>query len=286
MGSKYDTPHDQFVIAYLPHPDKTEAVVSHALPLAQMLHKGLILLYINDPRYGGPTKEEAQHLLADEVERIRPQHPDTNYIALAGNSREVISALPTLLYGVVVVAESNNESPRRSPTHPKEVLRLFAESKIAYLVVQQRYEKKDFMSDVTLTIDYRRESKEKLIWASYMARFNHSHLHILSQQYKDEGLHKAWHDNIRFMEKMFASLGISDYTIENYAGRGPFAETGAIEDACRKKYDMHICTTTDMHDRDTLELLIGTAEQRVIRNPWKYPILFLNPRDDLYVLCD
>ncbi len=289
MGSKYDTPHDQFIIAYLPNPERSEVVMSHALPLAQMLNKGLILLYIEDPRYGGMTCAEASELLKAEVQRIKPQHNDTNYAALRGKTKEIIAALPMLLYGVVVVAESQNNAPRRNATHPREVLHNFAESKIAYLVAQKELQSKSakgYMPNVALSIDYSRESKEKLIWASYFARFGKSQLHILSHAYRDERLNKLWSDNIRFMQKIFSSLAITNYLQEKYISHGVFTEPCALEHAANKGYDMLISVTTDMRDRDTLELIIGTAEQRTIRNKQQLPILFLNPRDDLFVLCD
>lgn len=289
MGSKYDTPHDQFVVAYIPNPDRCETVVSHAVPLAQMLGKGLILLFIEDKRYGGMSREEAARILEGEVLRIKPLHGDTNFAALRGSTRDIITALPMLLYGVVVVAESRSDAERRSPQHPREVLHNFAESKIAYLVAQQKYEPssaKGYMSDVALSIDYSRESKEKLIWASYFARFGKSQLHILSHAYRDERLHRLWSDNIRFMQKIFSSLAISAYSQDEYVAHGVFTEPCALDHAAAHGYNLLISTTTDMRDRDTLELIIGTAEQRTIRNKHKLPILFLNPRDDLFVLCD
>ncbi|MBR1793017.1 MAG: hypothetical protein IJ764_05195 [Bacteroidales bacterium] len=286
MGSKYNTPHDQFVIAYLAHPDKADTIISHALPLAQMLRKGLILLYVEDPRYGGLSTSEAEPLLSAHAKRLREQHADTNFCALRGDTKEIITALPMMLYGVVVVAEADTHAPRRTPTHPKQVLRNFAESKIAYLTVQQPRLPEQHFANVALTIDYRRESKEKLIWASYFARFNNSQLHILSQTYRDEGLHNMWRDNIRFMEKIFSSLGITSFSRHQYTSKGPFAEPHAAEYAAEQGYELLISTTTDIRDRDNLELIIGTAEQRVVRNPGRLPILFLNPRDDLFVLCD
>ena len=47
-----------------------------------------------------------------------------------------------------------------------------------------------------------------------------------------------------------------------------------------------ITLTTDLRKRDILEWFIGTQEQRIVRNSLLMPILFLNPRDDFYVLCD
>jgi len=39
-------------------------------------------------------------------------------------------------------------------------------------------------------------------------------------------------------------------------------------------------------EKDGLEFFVGVQEQRTIVNRERIPILFLNPREDLYVLCD
>ena len=43
--------------------------------------------------------------------------------------------------------------------------------------------------------------------------------------------------------------------------------------------------TTDKRDRDLGDLIAGPTERRLLQKS-TIPILFLNQRDDLYVLCD
>ena len=286
MGSKYDQPHDQFVIAYLPYPDRSNVVVSHALSLAQMLRKGLILLYIEDQRYKGMSVAEATPILERLKENLHQQHADTQYVAMRGKTRDIINALPQLLYGVVAVAECDKKSTWHTPTHPREVLRLFSESKIAYLTAQSEIDGSYTKSDIAYSIDYRRESKEKLIWASYFARFGSNNLHVIYQDYHDERLFQKWNDNMRFMDKIFNSLAIKDYRRHTYTPHGLFPETAVAEQAAHEGCRLLISTTTEGFDRDIIEWIVGTAEQRVIVNRDKIPVLFINPRDDLFVLCD
>ncbi|MBQ7279311.1 MAG: hypothetical protein IJR13_01120 [Bacteroidales bacterium] len=286
MGSKYDKPHDQFVIAYLPYPDKSETVISHALPLAQMLQKGLILLYIEDKRYKGMSKEDATPIMEHLKEQIRQQHADTQYAVMRGDTHDIISALPQVLYGVVAVAQCDKGATRHTPTNPHEVLRLFNESKIAYLTAQEVNSHGYRHNDIAYSIDYRRESKEKLIWASYFARFGNNQLHVICQDYHDERLHQKWSDNMRFMDKIFDSLAIKGYQRHIYKPHGLFAETAVAERAAQEKCHLLISTTTEGYDRDIIEWFAGTAEQRVIANKDHLPVLFINPRDDLFVLCD
>ena len=274
---------DQFVIAYLADLSMTNEVVSHACFLARMLNKGLILLYVEDSHHHNPTVAQATPTLL----QIEAAHPDVHpaHVAMKGNTREVIDALPTMLNGVIAVAGVNSAARRGSPTHPLQVLHLFGGCKIAYLTVQSLLTDRTVYSHVGYGIDFRKESKEKLIWASYFSRFNHSRLTMLHFNYTDEGLHTKWHNNVRFMNKFFNGLGVT-YNQQSVSGHALFPETLVCDTAAHIGCGLLISVTTDTRDLDIIEWFAGTQERRTIRNPHHLPVLFINPRNDIYVLCD
>ena len=274
---------DQFVIAYLADLSMTDAVVQHARLLAQMLKKGLILLYVEDKNSGGydihsvtPVLQQAEASVAD----VHPAHA-----ALKGNTREIIAQLPTMLNGVVVVAGVNPSAPKGSATHPREVMRNFLECKIAYLTVQTAPKTSDPYRHVAYSVDFRKESKEKLIWASYFARFNRSTLHMLHFNYKDSGLRTKLNNNIKFMNNFFHNVGV-EYQSQTVAGHAFFPERLICDAAGANGYDLLISVTTDTRERDMIEWFVGVHEDRTVRNAARMPVLYLNPRNDIYVLCD
>ena len=274
---------DQFVIAYLADLSMTNEVVSHACFLARMLNKGLILLYVEDSHHHNPTVAQATPTLL----QIEAAHPDVHpaHVAMKGITREVIDALPTMLNGVIAVAGVNSAARRGSPTHPLQVLHLFGGCKIAYLTVQSLLTDPTVYTHVGYGIDFRKESKEKLIWASYFSRFNHSRLTMLHFNYTDEGLHTKWHNNVRFMNKFFNGLGVT-YNQQSVSGHALFPETLVCDTAAHIGCGLLISVTTDTRDLDIIEWFAGTQERRTIRNPHHLPVLFINPRNDIYVLCD
>ena len=274
---------DQFVIAYLADLSMTNEVVSHACFLARMLNKGLILLYVEDSHHHNPTVAQATPTLL----QIEAAHPDVHpaHVAMKGNTREVIDALPTMLNGVIAVAGVNSAARRGSPTHPLQVLHLFGGCKIAYLTVQSLLTDPTVYTHVGYGIDFRKESKEKLIWASYFSRFNHSRLTMLHFNYTDEGLHTKWHNYVRFMNKFFNGLGVT-YNQQSVSGHALFPETLVCDTAAHIGCGLLISVTTDTRDLDIIEWFAGTQERRTIRNPHHLPVLYINPRNDIYVLCD
>ncbi len=273
---------DQFVVAYLTSLDKPLAVLSHAHFLARMLHKGLILIHISDERYTRLTPADVEPRLQQLRESL-PADADVSYIALKGNTKEIITQLPVLLGAVALVCHVDAHARRRRPQHPKELLKNFATCKVAYLTVQEPMPKPQGLKNIAFTVNIKRQSKEKYIWSSYFARFNHSHIHALHYRYKDEILHRKWSDNMRFLQKLYDALNIT-YQSHEIPDRSPLEDVNALRYCAKEKYDLLISLTTD--ERDALELFIGTSERHIIVNPYHLPVLFLNPREDLYVICD
>ena len=111
-----------------------------------------------------------------------------------------------------------------------------------------------------------------------------SFLHAFSIKYDDEFLRAKWYDNTKFLAKMFASLNIKyeNHLIDKQQSQ--YLDIDVLEYSSNKNIGLLVSTTTK--ERDVMEYFIGVQEDRTIVNEYKIPILYLNPREDLYVLCD
>ena len=272
---------DQFVIAYIADFAKTEVVLSYAIHMAKMLRKGLILLHICDPHYSRLTPDEAEQRL----QALLPQCPSlpTTYAALKGNTRELIGLLPQLLGAVTVVAQVERGAKRRSPLNRRTLLKNFGDCKSAFLVAQEPLRDAEQLRDVAMAVDFKKESKDKFIWSSYFPRFGGCRMHALYYDYKDEFLKGKWYANMKQLHKLYSELGIrfEPHIIES---KSTYQDVNALRYAKQQGYGMLIAVTTK--EKDGLEFFIGVQELRTIVNKQQLPMLFLNPREDLYVLCD
>lgn len=275
---------DQYVIAYLPCLDDTDMVLTHAVHMADMLQKGLILMHVSDPEYTNVTPDEAEPRLNALIPSLRPQLPNLpiTYAALKGNTQMIINALPEMIGAVIIVAQVNAHSSRKSPLHPKCILKDFAECKIAYLTVQERYPERSTPKKVVFSIDYHKESKEKFVWASYFARFGKCRLTAMHYDYKDEGLSYKCKANLKFMSKLYDSLDVK-YDVLSIDRSGAYTDC-AIFKQKTSIFDLMVSVTTK--EKDMIEYFTGTQENRTITNKDHIPVLYLNPREDIYVLCD
>ena len=262
---------DQHVIACVESAESAAVVLTCAKYCAKQLnHKGVILLNVSP----------------EGCDNSWIKNYDVPYIGLHGDWKTAIAGLPNTFGGILAVAATNPLAKRSSITNPYTLLRTFKECKIAYLVISQHH----FMttaikwpSSVVTTVDHRHESKEKLIWASYFARFFDSLLTMARPSYSDEDLSRRQNENMRFLTKFFKSLNVEykEVKITNHPIQSP--DITALSELSP---DLLISLATDRRDLDVGDWLLGPPERRLLIHSKNIPILFLNQRDDLYVLCD
>ena len=128
---------------------------------------------------------------------------------------------------------------------------------------------------------HRREGKEKLIWASYLARFLDCRITIAHPDYRDKDLHLRWRNNMRFVDKIFTPLDIHYSTATLL--RSTQVDLAVLDEM---HPDLLIARTTDTRERDLVDWFLPLPEIRLLTHTSHTPLLFLNPRDDLYILCD
>lgn len=275
---------DQFIIAYIADFIETETVISHAIWLSTFLKKGLVLLYICDPYYTKSTPEEAEKELSRIIGHSdRLKDCNATYAVLKGETAKIIEALPTLLGAVTVVAHVDAKAHGRKATTSRAILNNFSKCRSAFLVAQEPLRDTKSMDNIAMAVDFRKESKDKFIWSSYFPRFSGSKMHVLYYDYKDEFLRNKWYANMKQLHKLYTDLEIS-FQPHIMESKSTYQDINAIRYAAANNYGLLISVTTK--EKDGLEFFIGVQESRTIINKERIPILFLNPREDLYVLCD
>lgn len=269
---------DQFVVACIDNRETAPAVIATAQHFAERLrHKQLMLMNVN--------KSEKAEWLKDY---------GIPYVAMKGDWATAIEGLPTAFNAILAVTAVDTTASRSSITNPQTLLHAFRNCKIAYLVVDSGKWEKGYEASTNgkpsalLTVDFHRESKEKLIWASYLARFLNSELTIATPQYRDAGLRNLQNNNIRYIDKVFPPLGINyKLTALNTPNSTLHPKNSPDLQALDSlQPDIMIALTTDPRATDPLDWLFGTPDRRLLSHPSHTPLLLLNPRDDLYVLCD
>ena len=254
---------DQYVIACIDRPEDAATVMPWARTLAERLrHKGLMVINVSADRHSDWLQELG-----------------APYVGLRGQWSTAIEGLPTAFGGILAVVAYDPSAPRTLLANPVRLLREFRNCKIAYLCVPKGV---DFsLQQVALTLTHRREGREKLVWASYLTRFCGASLTIAHPDYQDPGLNHRMQEGLKFAHKLFDPLAIS-------FSECILDETVHVDKAAIRHLapDLLVAMTTDPRDRDFFDLFSHPAERRLMSLQPRIPLLFLNPRDDLYILCD
>ncbi len=162
----------------------------------------------------------------------------------------------------------------------KKALRFIRQSRFPVMKVSLVAEDTTNYKHVLLPMDIERQNKEKALWAGYFSRFYGSVVHILYPKYKDEGLAKLVNDNVAFVEKLYENLEVSYEKHETQPQK--YLDAYGLEFAPQVEAGVEVIMMTRYYT--LADVLTGPRERKIIGKT-AMPVLCINQRDDLYVLC-
>lgn len=137
--------------------------------------------------------------------------------------------------------------------------------------------------DVLLPLDLRPQNKEKVLWAGYFNRFYDSKIHILYSFFKETHLQHEIDLIVAFAKKLYSNLEISDYELHKIEPTVDNMDKYSLQFAPQVGATLTVILMT--HNRSIGDILLGVREKTLIGNTQNFPVLCINERPDLYVLC-
>lgn len=164
----------------------------------------------------------------------------------------------------------------------KKALKFIKTSRLPVMTVGAEIPSSLSWEKVFISVDIHRQEKEKALWAGYFYRFGQSELHLLHPIYKDEFLKQKTEDNIKFIQKLYGNLEITA-TLEPLDAKIDNIDAHILQNS--EKYLPSVLVIMMTKYYSLIDMLFGTREKRLIANAQNIPVLCINERDDLYVLC-
>lgn len=152
-------------------------------------------------------------------------------------------------------------------------LKVIVTSKVPFIVVQEP-PKYASVSKIVFPVDFKRENKEKIGWAYYIARLFNSKIFIFRRNHHDKGFVRETVKNMAFTEKFFTAKGL-DYEVVVAEGKKSFPDE-TIEFSQKIDADMMLIMTTK--SINFTDYIIGASEQFIIANTAQIPVMCINPR--------
>jgi len=194
---------------------------------------------------------------------------------------------------MIVIAAAQKGS--KTCFNASKAIRFIKNARIPVMVVGKEPPSQLAFQQVILPVDMERQTKEKAMWASYFPRFyetytkeitsnqtNHDYyIHILHPTYKDAFLKKKITDNIEFIEKLYQNLETryKIYPLDKVDNPDLYALSFASQ------IDATLVVVMMTKFYSLIDLLFGAKEKALIGNAQGIPVLCINEREDLYVLC-
>lgn len=160
--------------------------------------------------------------------------------------------------------------------------RFIKPSRLPVMTVGLKLPDNHIFRHVMLPLDIERQHKEKALWAGYFSRFYHATVHVLYGTYKDQLLKQKVKDNIDFTKKLYQNLEI-EYELHEFGRTIDDIDRFSIFYAQEINASLTVIMMTSFYT--FVDYIFGPKENALIANEEGVPVLCINERDDLYVLC-
>lgn len=248
-------------------------VIVHGIRMAQMLNKELCL---TSSWHRKEQKPHIQEKLIGATESVRKSFPDLRISSLMikNSLNDNMDKLVWEYDAVLVILHKAVLKP---------ALKALRESSIAFLFVQG--EAPGFLSykNVLVPLDYRKATKDTALWASFLGRFNRSQVHMVVARESDKEQALLVQKNLNFFKKFLSNLNVHHDSVAGTASSwGIWNET--VDMAQKLKGDVMVLAGSA--SISLLDLLIGLPEKKLIRRAGDLPVLIINPRKEICMMCD
>ncbi len=264
---------EQKVVVVCDFSERMKDVIVHGARMADILKKELCLLVIWKDKV---QKGSFQEKINQTILNLRSNLPgmQISSLLIQNSLRDNIEKLTDVYNAVLVVMHQSDF---------KFGLKAFRESTVAFLFVNGMLPEYLSYKNVLLSIDYRKASKEISLWASYLGRFNKSKIYLIYANETDSDHRSKLQKNLEFIKKFLSSLNVSHHFVPGKSNSwGIFDETLTNS----KNWSGDVMLFAGSMYISLIDRMIGLPEEKIIRKAGNLPILIINPRKDVCIMCD
>ncbi|MDE5423754.1 hypothetical protein L3073_16160 [Ancylomarina sp. DW003] len=263
---------NQHILLLIQKLDAKKKALNHALKIAQIF-KAKVLISTS------PFSRKKIH--PEELKNYIKDYPEVSSLQITNRNDQPNKSikLHNIIFLVLDVDKKNDFKFFLKNSNFNWVLN----AKIPTILVGHKTSSQADYSNIILPIDHKKESKEKMIWASYFGRFNNAIIKLIIPQEKDNILIKTIRNTLFFTKKMFSQFTF-EYKILKSELSSKRIDEEAFKSSTTKESDLIILMTGKI--QGVFFLQFNSKRIKYFINNYTNPILLINPMKDYYLPCD
>lgn len=269
------TTSTQRVMVYCDFTEAMNHVIIHGLRISQIFKKELCLFHPY-PSHQREAKVEAQRTLALLIRKLKEDFPQLpiSSLTLKGDLQACINQITEEYDAILLVLPAEKLKTKIRALQISPIPFLFTGSSLPESL---RYDR------VMLPVDYRKVMKDTSLWASYFGRFNQSTIEAMSSNESNNENKIMIRKNLLFIQQLLDKLRVDvEFTT---AVKGSFGLPFEALKRCRDDAFNLLIIPASQHI-SLLDLILGLPETKLIKQAGNTPVLCINPKRDMYILCD
>ncbi|RCW35261.1 hypothetical protein [Marinilabilia salmonicolor] len=221
---------------------------------------------ISGKKYRTQTNSNAGNIRSSENDLFKTIHsflfPNDDDIALVVISPQVI-----------------NLQSRNKATH---FFSKFRNLQVPYLVLPDKPEDTWHPKEIYFPVCLKDGEKEASAWAGFWSRTFEAKLHLLNPHFRNKTTNQYLQRTMAFIRNLLQKSNVS-YDISSEGHTRKEARQKALELAKNSPDTLIVMPATRLNSPEYV--FIGPPEIRLLKNRGNTPVLFVNPRHDMYVPC-
>jgi len=263
---------EQHILILTQNSNPNKNALNHALKLAEIFKAKILISH-------SPYSKNS--ISNNEVENHTSKEPGIKKITLKLSEKEPNKTIESLniIFMLVEIDERNDFKFFLK----KNIFNWILKAKIPTILIGNRTTSEANYTNIFVPIDYKKESKEKMIWASYFGRFNGATIRLFPAKEKNEIFMKTIRTTLLFTKRMYEQFNFKYHIIKSECNSMCIDED-AFKDSRNMNSDLILLMTGKT--QGVFFLRFNSKKIKHFISNYSNPILLINPMKDYYLPCE
>lgn len=248
-----------------------EYALQHAIRFAKEINSRVILLNIVDDAKEIESVNSQLTIVAEDAEKKYGFKPD--FLVKEGSIFTTIKEVANELEALFVFMGTHGIKGIQKITG-SWALKVIDGAKMPFIVIQRPPQDEHF-ENIVCPIDYKKEDKQKIVWAVYLNKLYKSKIFLYVQKSSDPKLKKQINSNLVFVKTVLEQNKIEYETIEAEESRDFSEQVINFSDSI----NANAILISTLAQLDIASYMFGATEQKIIANKHGISVITVYPRD-------